>query len=88
MPKIKEIAVTLACGVVTRTVTPEELATELELSTVRPALLALLLRRSGPQPVPAAGSPSGEPTEGALSHNSCIKFLIMVLPCSVRIASG
>ncbi len=67
MPKIKEIAVTLACGVVTRTVTPEELATELELSTVRPALLALLLRRSGPQPVPAAGSPSGEPTEGARS---------------------
>jgi hypothetical protein len=58
MSDVRDITITLVRGGVERTVTPEALASELGLESVRPALLALLLR-----PL----RPSGEPTEGERS---------------------
>lgn len=68
MPDIREISVTLVCGRFTRRVTPEALAREIGVPTVRPALLALLLRPGEPDASPA-GLPitPGEPTEGERS---------------------
>lgn len=68
MSKIHDILVTLACGTVTRAVTPEELAAEVRLPSVRPALLALLLRPVDPQAVHSRQpSPLGEGGEGERS---------------------
>jgi hypothetical protein len=66
---IHAISITLACGAVTRAVTPEALARELGLGTVRPALLALLLRPADPDAIavsPAVPPSTGEGREGVV----------------------